>query len=96
MIVMKRTQKPDLAGRIPWIEQRTNTPPVFWRSSAYQTGDIRPAKGEPDVDSRVTALVEATTATDRGHEVHLLILHRIPLVSFRRGDVFLRGAHGGG
>ena len=63
---------------------------------SLQTGDISHKKGESDVDSRVTALVEATAATDRWNQAHLLIFCRIPLVFLRWRDVFLRGAHGGG
>ena len=48
------------------------------------------------MDLRVTALFKAAATTDRGHEIHPLIFWDILLIFPGRGDVFLRGRHGGG
>ena len=79
----------NLVGRIPWIVRRTNTLPVFWRSSACQAEEVRQLLGELDVGSRVATLLEATATADGGHYVHLQIFHPILSVSSRRRDVFL-------
>jgi len=43
------------------------------------------------VDLRIAALLEATAATNRGYQGHLLVFRCIFLISFRWRDVFLRG-----